>query len=190
MLRTCQSAPAVSHLTHEACYGFLLKQTPGPKDRCTVVVVNNVAGGCQAVGACSSYTSRLSCNIDETGKACFWSGGSCVIKSCSNAPDLQNCSGHLPNCAFVEEKCKPKICEEFSGATDQDCEKHLPNKKCTSNGTTCVERTICEQTNHKPACTTDINGVICEWVVRAGSGYCAPKSCNTAPTEYSTEKEC
>jgi len=62
--------------------------------------------------------------------------------------------------------------------------------KCTSNGTSCVNRMTCNLTIFQSACTIDVDGQICEWVTGTSVPFCSYKSCATAPTTLKTEIDC
>lgn len=56
------------------------------------------------------------------GDPCYWTGTTCITRSCDNAPDSANsaelCNAYLAGCTTDTSKCKTKVCEDYYFTTD------------------------------------------------------------------------
>ncbi|CAD8093432.1 unnamed protein product [Paramecium sonneborni] len=171
-LKQCSTAQ-LNDYSVQSCQQYFGKQ-------CTV---NQFFNGCiQASNNCNEYShnqciSGLMINIKEI--SCFWDESKiqCVEYICENGPlatqTHNQCVEFMSSCQ--KGGCKQKSCFDYQYSEDQDCAQLFDDKRCASNGKSCIFRQQCEEVSSKDLCTFDLNLKPCDWL----DGTCVQKkSCN------------
>ncbi|CAD8208460.1 unnamed protein product [Paramecium pentaurelia] len=120
--RSCSNAPK-TNTTNEQCEAYL------PKQNC----VTQVGGGCRTNTTCEAINLEEVCKTDVKGNICFWNGGKCQTKICTNAPTSNNnhslCNSFLSTCTVGSgQTCVDKTCENVQEETN--CDIDYLNKPC------------------------------------------------------------
>ncbi|CAD8073156.1 unnamed protein product [Paramecium sonneborni] len=119
--KTCDKA-SKTYTSHDECQQYSKNCTTNGK-------------GCIQIDACSTYTTKSGCIIDQNKQLCAFQP-SCNLQQCSDAPQ--------------------------SYQTDEQCKQF--KKECTTNGNGCVLRTECSDAYIEQACITDLFGQKCSWI--------------------------
>ncbi|CAD8081705.1 unnamed protein product [Paramecium sonneborni] len=206
--RTCSNSDQTTSDT--ACNNHL--------EICTVN--NTKTGCIERSDKCSQYINQINCFRNKTGGECLWYNNACIDKTCDKADktiitheacqqyskkcttngkgciDVDLCTSYSlksgcvidknkQNCTF-QPSCNVLQCSDApqSYSTDEECRKF--KIECTTNGRGCVVRTSCTEAYLQEACVTDSQNKKCEWI----NNRCVYFGCSSAPSSYTTEKEC
>nr|CAA09180.1 surface antigen G [Paramecium tetraurelia] len=189
--KACSTAPATTDYDDDTkCRAYL-------SNKCTV---SDIGEGCVEIPATCETMTQKQCYSNKAGDPCYWTGTTCITKSCDNAPDAtataDECNTYLAGCTLDNVKCKTKVCEDFAFATDALCKQAIST--CTTNGTNCVTRGTCFQALSQAGCVSSTTGQQCEWIpavlnasnVVTTPAYCTIKNCSTAPITLTSEAAC
>ncbi|CAD8202267.1 unnamed protein product [Paramecium octaurelia] len=189
--KSCSTAPATSEYDDDTkCKAYL-------NNKCTV---SSEGQGCIDIPEICELMNQNQCYYNRAGQPCYWTGTDCITRACENAPEetatAEQCNNYLYGCTIDVIKCKIKICEDYLLTTDEQCTYALST--CTTNGTNCVTRGTCVQSQNKAGCVVSSSGQSCEWIpdvvdsqnVVTTAAYCTIKTCNTAPISLVTDVDC
>ncbi|CAD8045477.1 unnamed protein product [Paramecium sonneborni] len=183
--KSCATAPATTDYDDDSeCRTYF-------NNKCTV---SQTGQGCVDIPITCEIMTQKQCYFNQAGYACYWTGTTCITKSCDNAPDstttTDECNTYLSGCTLDAIKCKTQICEDFNFTTDELCKQAM--QTCTTNGIYCVTRGSCLQALNQAGCVTSSKNEQCEWIQgnTIEAAYCTIKTCKTAPITLITVQEC
>ncbi|CAD8114587.1 unnamed protein product [Paramecium primaurelia] len=135
---------------------------------------------------CQQFMFQCTGNNDKSG---------CVEKSCQNAPiqfsTNQECESYLPNNQCITKKgggCRKNVICVYID-TEEACKIDTLGSTCFWNyqENKCQKITTCSSILNQKDCIKDNNNQPCDWIQ---SNKCVQKTCDTAPLQLLTEKQC
>ncbi|CAD8120354.1 unnamed protein product [Paramecium sonneborni] len=183
--KSCETAPqTIDYDSDTKCKNYF-------GDKCTVA---STGFGCTTIPLNCEEMTKEQCFYNIQGNPCFWTGDTCITRTCDNAPESmltpEKCESYLSGCTIDNIKCKIKICEHYHLTTDNECTQVMST--CTTNGKFCVQRGTCLESQSEAGCIISSKGEQCQWINAEENrqGYCTIKSCLTAPNNLKTEEQC
>ncbi|CAK68380.1 unnamed protein product (macronuclear) [Paramecium tetraurelia] len=128
-------------------------------------ILDNTGKGCQDNQyQCESITSQQLCTKDIKGQQCQWNDNKCYTQTCTTAPTTLT--------------------------TLQQCLAYYTKVKCTtkSGGGCTFQLDYCENYTDQGSCIISKKGVECGYDEKEKK--CKVKSCQIAPSSYSTHQQC
>ncbi|CAD8119139.1 unnamed protein product [Paramecium sonneborni] len=193
--KSCFTAHPDLIVDHIGCQAYF-------NQKCTVA--QTLKGCIDIPDTCEELKKEEQCHINKTGDKCYWDADNkvCITPTCDNAPqsfiDGSKCDEYYKICTQdTTAPCKVQVCEDFLLITDDACKEKLKEcttdgkclQTCTTDGTKCVPRKLCNQALHRNGCVTDSLNKKCQWV--SEKNQCEQMDCSTAPAaEYTTDDQC
>ncbi|CAD8168008.1 unnamed protein product [Paramecium octaurelia] len=137
---------------------------------------------------CNFYVTESTCENATLSDKCVWDhiNLKCTLLDCNTllVDQTHLCSDYTKYC--INESCKTVECEDYFYGDEMQCQQLFPDKHCTSDGQTCLQRLNCHDCHQQICCNFDRTSNDCIWI----SGQCYDRICNQMPIIPFTLDEC